>query len=73
MKGENKTVIIRENPWDDVERLFVARKERGRGLTIIQDNIDALIRLEDYIKKRGGRLITATGNIQSTQASKEQQ
>ena len=39
------------------------KKEGGRGLIAIEDNVDALIqRLEHYIEKRGGRLITATRN-----------
>ena len=47
------------NPRVDVE----SRKEGGRGIASIEDSIDALIqRLEDYIEKRGGRLITATRN-----------
>ena len=37
------------HPKDDVDRLYVPRKEGGRGITSIEDNIDALIqRLEDY-------------------------
>ena len=45
---------------DDVHRLYVPRKERGRGLASIQDSVDASIQpLEDYTKKREGRLITA--------------
>ena len=48
---------------DDVDRLYVSRKEGGRGLTGIEDSVDASIqRLEDYIKKCGGSLITATRN-----------
>ena len=47
---------------DNVDRLCVPRKE-GRGLASIKDNVDASIqRLEDFIKKRRGRLITATRN-----------
>ena len=35
---------------DDVDRLYVSRKEGERGLPNIQDNVDASIqRLEDYI------------------------
>ena len=49
------------NPWDDVDRLHVSRKERGRELSIIDDSVDASIRLEDYIEKHGG-LITAIRN-----------
>ena len=36
---------------DDVDRLYVSRKEGGRALARIQDSVDASIqRLEDYIK-----------------------
>ena len=46
---------------DGVDRLYVSRKEGGRGFTSIQDSVDASIqRPENYIKKRRGRLITAT-------------
>ena len=39
-------------PRDDVDRLYVSRKEGGRGLASIEDNVDASIRqLEDYIEK----------------------
>ena len=48
---------------DDVDRLYVSRKEERRGLDSIEDNFDtSKHRLEDYIEKRGGRLITATRN-----------
>ena len=51
------------HPRDDVDRLYVSRKEGWRGLISVQNNIDASIRqLEDYIKMHGGRLITATRN-----------
>ena len=51
------------HPRDDVDRLYVSRKEGGRGLTSIEDSIDASIeRLEDYIEKHEGGLITATRN-----------
>ena len=47
---------------DDVDRLYVSRKG-GRGLTSIEDSVDASIqRLEDYIQNRGGRLIAAIRN-----------
>ena len=49
------------HPRDDTDRLYVSRKEtgRGKGLASIEDSVDALIqRPEDYVKKRGGRLIT---------------
>ena len=48
------------HPRDDADRLYVSRKERGRGLASIEDSVDALIqRLEDYIEKYVGELITA--------------
>ena len=46
------------HPRDNVNRLYVSRKEGGRGLASIEDNVDASIRgLEDYIEKHEGRLI----------------
>ena len=49
------------HPRDDVDRLYVSRKEGGRELASIEDSVDASIqRLKDYIKKHDGVLITAT-------------
>ena len=51
------------HPRDDVDRLYVSRKEGRRGLAIIEDSVDASTqRLEDYIQKHEGGLITATRN-----------
>ena len=51
----HKTMHIR----DDVDRLYVSRKERG--LASIEDSVEASIeRLEDHIENHGTRLITAT-------------
>ena len=51
------------HPRDDVDSLYVSRKEGGRGLANIEDSVDASIpRLEDYIQKHDGRLITAIRN-----------
>ena len=48
---------------DNVERLYVSRKRRGKWLANIEDSLDASIhRLEDYIEKHGGGLITAIKN-----------
>ena len=48
-------------PRDDVDRLYVSRKEGGRGLASIEDSVDTSIhRLENYIQKHEGGLITAT-------------
>ena len=39
------------HPSDDVDRLYVSRKEGGRGLASIENSVDASIqRLEDYIE-----------------------
>ena len=48
---------------DDVDRLYLSRKEGGRGLTSIEDCIDASIqRLKNYMEEHGRKLITATRN-----------
>ena len=47
------------HPRDDFDRLYVSRKEGGRGLASIEDTVDASIqRLEDYIEKHERGLIT---------------
>ena len=48
------------HPRDDVDNLYVSRKEGGRGLASIEANVDALI--QDYIEKHEGELITAIRN-----------
>ena len=36
---------------DDIDRLYVSRKEGGRGPASIEDSVDAsILRLEDYIE-----------------------
>ena len=46
---------------DDVDRLYVSRKEGGRGFPSIEDSVDASTqRFKDYIQKHEGGLITAT-------------
>ena len=51
------------HPRDDVDKLYVSRKEGRRGLASIDDNVDASIkRLEDYIEKLEGGLFTASRN-----------
>ena len=53
-------VIKALHPRDDVDRLYVPRKEGGRGLASIEDSVDASIqRLVDYIEKHERGLITA--------------
>ena len=50
------------HPRHDVDRLYVSRKEGGRGLASIEVSVVASIRLEDYIEKHEGGLITAIIN-----------
>ena len=51
------------HPREDVDRLYVSRKEGGRGLASIEDSIDTSIqRLEDYIEKHERGLITVIRN-----------
>ena len=48
---------------DDIDRLYVSRKEGGRELASIEDSVDTSIqRLEDYIEKHEGGLITPIKN-----------
>ena len=55
----HKSLHHREN----VDRLYVSRKEWGRRLSSIEDSVDASIqRLEDYREKHEGGLITAIRN-----------
>ena len=50
-------------PSDDVDRLYVSKKEGGRGLASIDDTVDASIqRLEDNTEKRERELITTIRN-----------
>ena len=47
-------------PRDDVDRLYVSRKEGRRGLASIEDSVDASIQqLEDYVEKQEQGLIRA--------------
>ena len=51
------------HPRDDVDRLYLSRKEEVRGLARIEDSVDASIPgLDDCIEKHERRLITAIGN-----------
>ena len=51
------------HPKDDVDRLYVPRKEGGRGLASIEDSVDTSIqRLEDYIEKQERGLIMVIRN-----------
>ena len=51
------------HPRDNVDRLYVSRKEGGKGLASIEDSIDASIqRLEDYMEEHERGLITTIRN-----------
>ena len=51
------------HPRDDVDRLYVSRKEGGKRLTNIEYCVGASIRvLEDYIKENKEEIITALSN-----------
>ena len=50
------------HPRDDVDRLYVSRKEWERGLAVIEDSVHTSIRLKDYIEKHERGLITAIRN-----------
>ena len=51
------------HPRDDVERVYVSRKEGGRGLASTEDNVDPSTRwLEDNMQKHEGGLIRAIRN-----------
>ena len=55
------------HPRDNVDRLYVSRKEGGRELASIEDSTDASIqRLKDYIEKHEGGLITTSETILTT-------
>ena len=58
---QRTTKLMTMHPRDD--RLYVSRKEGGSGLASIEDSVGASIqRLEDYIQKHDGGLITAIRN-----------
>ena len=69
-----KLLVTRKalHPRDDIDRLYVSRKEGGRGLTSIEDSVNASIqRLEGFIYKCRGRLVTVTiNNTDNTKITK---
>ena len=51
------------HPRNDVDRLYLSRKEGERGLAGIKDSVDAsILRLNNYIEKYEGGLIIAIKN-----------
>ena len=57
---------------DDLDRLYVLRREGRRGLASTEDIVDASIqRFKDYIQKCGEKLITAIrGNTDTTRTKR---
>ena len=55
------------HPKNNVDRLYVSRKEGGRGLASIEDTVDASIqRLEDYIKNTNEDWLQPSETIRTT-------
>ena len=47
------------HPRSDVDRVYIPRKEGGRGLMCVEDTVKANIGLERYVKESKERLIVA--------------
>ena len=60
------------HPTDDVDTLYVLRKKIGSGFASIEDSVDTTIqRLEDYLEKHKGGVMTASRNdTDNTKANK---
>ena len=59
------------HPGDDEDILYVSRKEGEKGLTSIQDSVDASrLRLEHYIKKRGKDWLQRPETIRTTNSNR---
>ena len=51
------------HPRNNIDRLYVSRKEGGRGLASIEDRVERSIQqFEDYIGKHEGGLLTTIRN-----------
>ena len=62
------------HPRDYIGRLYISRKEGGRGLTSIEDSVDPSIqRLEDYIEKHDGHTNGSPNLGQKTRLYNNQQ
>ena len=61
-------------PGDDVDRVYVSRRERGRGLASIEDSVDELIQqLEDYIGNAMEDWLQPTETMLTTREPAERQ
>ena len=55
------------HPRDDVDSLYVPRKEGGRGLASIEDSVDISIQwLEEYVEEHGGVITAIKNNTDNT-------
>ena len=62
------------HPRDDIDTLYVSRKEGERKLTTTDDTLDVSIRgFKGFIKKNKERLITAAKTVLTTLGQTEQQ
>ena len=62
------------HPRDDIDRLYVSRKESGRRFVSIEDSVDSSIRrLEDCIKKAKKDWLQWLETSQATKGSTVQQ
>ena len=54
------------HPRDDVDKLYVSRREGGRGHASIEDSVEASIqRLENYIEKQPPeKMLTTRGQVE---------
>ena len=60
-----------KHPSDNVDSLYVSRKEGEKGFARIEDSDDSSIRLGDNIENNEGGLITATrNNTNNTKANR---
>ena len=75
-KSTRKLMMMHKalHPVDDIDRLYMSKQEGERGLTNIEENMDASRQgLRDYIKKSKKRLIivtrNSTGNIEANRTT----
>ena len=60
------------HPRDDIDGLYISRKEGGRGLTSIEYSVDASIqRLEDYIENTNEDLLQPADRIRTKRLTTE--
>ena len=58
------------HPRDDVDGLYVSRKEGGRGLTSIGNSVNASIQLDDFIEKHEELSTAIKNDLDNTMTTK---